>query len=129
MNCKTTLIEILKQQTEKNWLVNYSNLNLLQLIQELALELKNLVSKQAGIDELEAFYDLVQDAEGVILDPKERQALEAVVQEAVNQEIKRADNLEAAKQILDAETTVQIKRAEVTEKEKQNLNPLSSLLA
>jgi hypothetical protein len=96
---------------------------------DVALELKNLVSKQAGIDELEAFYDLVQDAEGVILDPKERQALEAVVQEAVNQEIKRADNLEAAKQILDAETTVQIKRAEVTEKEKQNLNTLSSLLA
>ena len=96
---------------------------------DVALELKNLVSKQAGIDELEAFYDLVQDAEGVILDPKERQALEAVVQQAINQEIKRADNLEAAKQILDAETTVQIKRAEVTEKEKENLNTLSSLLA
>ena len=96
---------------------------------DVALELENLVSKQAGIDEIKAFFDLVKDAEGVILDPKDRVALEAVVQEAVNQEIIRADNLKAAKEILDAETDVQIKRAGVTEKEKENLNTLSNLLA
>ncbi|VEP18641.1 Acyl-CoA synthetase (AMP-forming)/AMP-acid ligase II [Hyella patelloides LEGE 07179] len=41
---RKNILEILKQQTENNWLINYNNFTLLQLTQELALELTNFKS-------------------------------------------------------------------------------------
>ena len=96
---------------------------------EVALELKDLVSQKAGIKELDKFFDKIKDTENVLVDPKERIALESLAKEAVNREIARKAALKAQQDVIDADITALSKRAEVTEKEQENLNTLSNLLA
>ena len=96
---------------------------------EVALELKDLVSEKAGIKELDKFFDKIKDTENVLVDPKERIVLESLAKEAVNREITRKAALKAQQDVIDADITALSKRAEVTEKEQENLNTLSNLLA